>query len=254
MISVVVNTLNEGKNIRGCLESVKWADEIIIVDMYSDDQTVQLAREYTNRIFMHRRVGYVEPARNFALSKATGDWILMLDADERIPKGLAAKLRQIAKENPSEISAVSFPRKNVFFNKWIKHTGWWPDYKPRFFKKGKVLWSSKIHSGPKLVDGEELRLPAEEKYAINHLPISITRFISRINNYTIIEARTLKSEGEAFSLVKALKRSQKEFSTRYIRKQGYKDGIHGLLLSVFMFFYWLLTYIRLQRIESRKND
>ena len=132
MISVVINTFNEEKNIKGCLESVKWVDEIVVVDMYSDDRTVQIVQDYTDKIFMHKRVGHVEPARNFAISKATGDWVLVLDADERVPRSLATKLKQIVRENPHGVSAVSFPRKNVFFNKWIRHTGWWPDYKRRF--------------------------------------------------------------------------------------------------------------------------
>ena len=164
-ISVVVNTWNEEENIRRCLSSVKWADEIVVVDMHSTDKTVEIARKFGAKVFFHQYTGYVEPARNFALRCAQGKYILVLDADETTPATLARKLKKIAKENKFDF--VRIPRKNIIFGKWIKHSRWWPDYNIRFFKKGKVTWSDKIHSVP-LIRGKGKDLEAKEVNAIVH--------------------------------------------------------------------------------------
>src|SRR6266498_5902614 len=133
-ISVVVTVFNGEKTLNACLESVKWADEIIVVDDGSTDGTISIAKKHTDKIYHHKSQGFVEPARNFAISKTTGDWILVLDADEQVPQSLAEKLQELAGQ--SETECVNLPRKNIIFNKWIQHTGWWPDYNIRFFKKG----------------------------------------------------------------------------------------------------------------------
>ena len=113
-ISVVINTLNEEKNLPRAIKSVKdWVYEVVVVDMHSDDSTVELARSLGARIFNHKKMGYVEPARNYAITKAKGDWILVLDADEEIPGRLASKLKALAQE--SEASYYAVPRKNIVF-------------------------------------------------------------------------------------------------------------------------------------------
>lgn len=134
-ISVLINTYNEERNIRNCLESVKWADEIVIVDMYSEDKTTTIAREYTDKIYFFERMGYVEPARQFVLEKASNDWILLLDADEMVPKKLRDKLLDIAKNDLGDV--IYIPRKNYFFGYLMKGTGFGAiqDKQPRFFKK-----------------------------------------------------------------------------------------------------------------------
>src|SRR3989344_5665200 len=137
-ISAIINTLNEEKNIVDCLESLDWVDEIIVVDMDSADKTKDLSYKYTKNVFNHKRMGYVEPARNFAIRQAKGDWLLIIDADERIPKDLAAKLYQVALED--KYNFVRIPRKNIAFGEWLQHSRWWPDYNIRFFKKGQVEW------------------------------------------------------------------------------------------------------------------
>ena len=142
-ISVVINTLNEEKNLPRALASVKkFADEIVVVDMKSDDKTVEIAKKAGAKVYEYKRVGYVEPARNFAIGKATGKWILIIDADERLPGSLVKKLKEIVK-NPSA-NYYRLPRKNLIFGKWVKHSRWWPDYNIRFFQKEFVSWSEII--------------------------------------------------------------------------------------------------------------
>ncbi len=132
-ISVVVCTYNDEDKIARCLDSVSFADEIVVVDDGSRDKTIELASKYTKNIFKHKSVGYVEPVRNFAISKATGDWILVVDSDEVIGEKLAKEIREFSKE--TEFSFVEVPRKNIIFGKWMKASMWWPDYNIRFFKK-----------------------------------------------------------------------------------------------------------------------
>ena len=178
-ISVVLTVLNEEEKIKACLESVTWADEIVVVDDGSTDTTVAIAKQYTDKVFHHVSKGFVEPARNFAISKATGDWILILDADEQVSSSLAEKLRSITIE--SHVNGVRLPRKNIIFNKWMKHTGWWPDYNIRFFKKGSVIWSDKIHSQPEL-RGLIVDLGPQESYALIHYNYeSVSQFLKKLD-------------------------------------------------------------------------
>ena len=189
-ISVVINTYNEEVNIERCLRSVIWADDIVIVDMYSTDRTIRIAKKFNTRIFSHKQTQYVEPARNYAISKAKYDWILVVDADEEIPITLAKKLRVIADSN--DISHVLIPRKNIVLGKWLKYCAEWANHQTRFFKKELADWSSDIHKQP-FVKGKGYRLPALEKYAIvHHYYSTISEFVSKFDVYTYKHALRIK--------------------------------------------------------------
>lgn len=242
-ISVVINTFNEEKNIERALKSVVWAEEIIVCDMYSDDKTVDLAKKMGANITRYKRTDYVEPARNYAISKASNDWILILDADEQIPKELSNRIKQMLKK-PISSDFVKIPRKNIIFGKWLKATGWWPDYQIRFFRKGKVLWNEQIHSRPQTF-GTGLTLPADEKWAIIHNNYqSVFQFIERMNRYTEIEERELRSEEYQFKWEDLIKKPLNEFLSRFFVSKGYQDGLHGLALSLLQAFSFLITYLK----------
>jgi glycosyltransferase involved in cell wall biosynthesis len=196
-ISTVINTLNEEENLPRALASVKdFADEIVVVDMHSDDQTVDIAKKSGARVFEHDRTGYVEPARNFAISKAEGDWILILDADEELSQSLSKSLRKIA-DNPAA-DYYRLPRKNIIFGRWIKHTGWWPDYNIRFFKKGCVSWNEIIHSVP-TTQGAGSDLKADEENAlVHHNYRTAEQYVERMNRYTSYQAKELAGSGRKF--------------------------------------------------------
>lgn len=230
-ISVVISTLNEEKKLEECLLSVKWADEIIVVDDGSTDKTIQIAEKYATHVYRHKSAGFVEPARNYALNKAKSEWILLLDADERIPESLCDLLKSIASDTENTAHAISIPRKNIIFTKWIRHAGWWPDYQIRFFKKGFVTWPDKIHAKP-IVNGEILKLEPEEANALIHFNYeSVSQFLKRMDRYTDIEARENLKTKNVTSEKNWNRKPFEEFLSRFFARKGYRDGIHGLLLS-----------------------
>ncbi len=242
-ISVVINTQNEERYIGRAIESVVWADEIIVCDMRSDDKTVEIAKKFGAKVFLHKRENYVEPVRNFALSKASNDWILVLDPDEEIPESLAKRLQKIA-SSIEQIDYVRVPRRNIIFNHLMKASMWWPDYNIRFFKKGSVKWTDKIHRSPE-TSGQGLDLPAEEEYAIIHRSyFSVSQFVERMNRYSDIQADELKKAGYQFSWQDLFEKPLSEFLSRFFANKGYQDGLHGLALSLLQAFSFLVVYLK----------
>jgi (heptosyl)LPS beta-1,4-glucosyltransferase len=243
-ISVVINTLNEEKNIQKALFSVKdFADEVVVVDMHSTDQTQDIAKKFGAKVFQFDRVGYVEPARNYAISKASGDYILILDADERVPSSLGRMLKKLADSKNADYYRIA--RKNVVFGKWLRHSRWWPDYNIRFFKKGSVSWNEIIHSVP-LTSGKGSDLPADKKLAICHFHYqTIEQYLDRANRYTSWQADALAKQGYKFNWSDLISKPSGEFLSRYFLGEGYKDGIHGLALSLLQSFSELLVYLKM---------
>ncbi|MEM3063265.1 MAG: glycosyltransferase family 2 protein [Nitrososphaerota archaeon] len=252
-ISVVINTLNEELRIERCLNSInRVADEIIVCDDGSIDSTVEIARRYTNKVFHHKSAGFVEKARNFAISKATNPWILILDADEEITPLLWEKLKEIS-ENKT-VDYVLIPRKNIIFGKWIKHSGWWPDYNIRFFRKGKVIWQEKIHSQPK-TSGVQFYLPADEKFAIIHNNYStISDFLTKLNRYTNVQASELIETGYHFNWKDLISKPMQEFLARFFLHNGYRDGVHGLILAILQSFSMLVVYAKAWELAGSKPE
>lgn len=240
-ISAVINTINEEKNIVDCLKSLDWVDEIVVVDMDSDDKTKELCYKYTKNVFNHKRTGYVEPARNFAIKQAKGDWILIVDADERIPKQLAARLYEIASDG--NVNFVRIPRKNLIFNEWLQHSRWWPDYNIRFFKKGMVEWQSAIHSIP-ITYGEGLTLPANEELSLTHLNYpTVASYFERFHRYTQIQSKELIKGEYKFHWTDLISKPLGEFFSRFFAGEGYKDGLHGLVVAILQAFSEFTVYL-----------
>jgi glycosyltransferase involved in cell wall biosynthesis len=253
-VSVVINTLNEQENIKGCLESVKWADELVVVDMESEDQTAEIAKRLGAKVYNHPKLGFVEPARNYAISKASNEWILILDADEEIPASLAQRLHEmVKKEIVSEY--VEIPRKNIIFGKWMQASMWWPDYNIRFFKKGSVKWSNKIHSKPQ-TSGQGLKLDdKDDEFAIiHHHYSSLSQYLERLIRYTRIQAEELEKDGIKFKWTDLLEKPLSEFLSRFFANRGFLDGLHGLSLSLLQAFSQLVVYLRLWEMSEFKEQ
>lgn len=252
-ISCVINTFEEAQNIRFCLEALTWCDEIIVVDMFSSDETLNIAKEYTDKIFLFEQKGYVEPARKFAVEQATGDWILIVDADELIPASLKEQiLFQIKKD---DVDVVYLPRKNYIMGELIKYSGWWPDYQLRLFKKGAVNFTDQIHAGIRIEENaRKYFLSAEKKNGIEHFSYFDTEhFIKKLNAYTSVEAKHLYDDRIQFNFKSLFESSLREFYNRYIKSKGYKDGCRGFFLCLMMLFYRAIISIKLWENYENKD-
>ncbi|EKF84900.1 glycosyltransferase family 2 protein [Methanobacterium formicicum] len=251
-VSVLINTLNEEKNIKNCLESVKWADEIIIVDMHSEDRTVEIAREYTDQIFFHKRMGYADPARQFALDQASCEWVLVVDADEIVPRKLRDRLKEVMESDLADV--VNIPHNNYFAGKQVCHMGWGPlqDLHPRFFKKKYLHFGDQIHDFMRI--SEEARhydLSDPEEGFIHFSYLDFEHYIDKaLNHYTTIEAKNIfEGKKVGYKLGEhvpgILFRLFRGFFDVYIRDKGYKDGFRGLSISFLSVIYNLIVYLKL---------
>ncbi len=246
-ISVVINTLNEERNLPYCLRSVRpWADEIVVVDMHSADRTVAIAKEFGAHVFSHEPLGYADPARAFAVSKATGDWILILDADELVPAPLSRKLRAIADAGSADV--VNIPRLNYLIGAPMMHTGWGPeqDRQPRFFRQGMLRFENTVHDFITPVPGARLvPLTYASGMALVHFNyLDIAQFIEKLNRYTDVEARQIVAYGWRLFPLRALAHGVLTFVGRYVRPAGYRDGWRGVYLALFMSFYRVISYAK----------
>ncbi len=252
-ISVVINTFNEERNLENALRSVcKWADEIVVVDMHSADKTVEIAQRYGAQVYMFARMNFSEPAREFAIVKATSDWVLIVDADEIIPARLSRKLLQLAQDDIGDVYVV--PRLTYVLGAPMFYTACGPDQDAvlRFFKKNMVVLSPRIHQFISPVPAARVRtLTYEHDLAIMHFTNSeTTQVIERLNRYTSIEAQQAFERGEHGSWLKAILHACYEFVNRYVRKQGFRDGWRGFYFSGYMAAYRWVTYGKLQALRS----
>lgn len=239
MISAVLINFNEAALLRRCLSSIKdFVSEIVVIDLGSTDDSQKVFREFGVKALTHSWVPYADPIRNFAIGKARGDWILMLDPDEQLSESLIKRLQLfLSSEESKRYVAVNIPFKNIFFGKWISHTNFWPDKHLRFFKKGSLFWEDQVHKYPQ-VDGAILELPAQEQYAVIHQSYQTwTEFILKQKKYALSEAKNRKKSGEVFSLFRLSWLPLREFLARFIRHQGYLDGINGLFIVLVLMWY-----------------
>ena len=254
-ISAVINTYNEAKKLPRALSSLKgFADEIIIVDMMSSDNSREIAKKYKAKIYKHKKLSIVEPARNFGIEKASNNWILILDPDEEVSESLKVflkkEIRSASGKAPADFYRI--PRKNIIFGKWMKHSGWWADMNVRFFKKGAVSWNEVIHSVP-MTSGKGMDIPLYEDLAIKHRHYSsVEEYITRMNRYTSVQAKDLNKKNVEFKWRQLLIKPASEFLRRYFAEEGYKDGLHGLTLSLLQALSELVLYVKLWQKQKFK--
>jgi glycosyltransferase involved in cell wall biosynthesis len=243
-ISAVINVRNEAENLTKCLKSIKdLVDEIIVVDMQSTDNSLKVAQMFGAKVFSYRPMKYVEPARNFAISKATSKWILLLDPDEYLQKTLKREFKTIVNRN--DVDFVKIPRQNFIFGKWIRHANCWPDYLIRFFKKEAVTWQKEIHSQP-ITKGNCLTLLDSEKLAIKHNNyLTINQFIIRALRYSSIQADELNTKEYKVKTTDFILKPIQEFNSRFFFAEGYKDGVHGLIFCLLQAFSIYMIYAKL---------
>ena len=230
-LSVVILAKNEEDKIRNCLESVKWADEIVIVDGLSTDRTVDICKEYGAKIVAHAFGGDFGEERNLGNENCSGDWILQLDGDEVVTEGFKEKVMEIL-NGKYDYTAYKFLRKNIFLGRFMRYGGWY-HYSSHFFKRGCATYKGKVHHKLISSDGRIGKLEAD----VEHYPFqNISQLVSRQNRYTGIEAQEILDlsgklpDKEIRYNIKV--KPAKLFWKFYVKKKGYREGMHGFIFSV----------------------
>lgn len=239
-ISVVIITLNEERNIARCLESISWVDEIIIIDAFSKDNTIIIGSQYTDKIFQRKWPGFSEQ-RNFGLSQAKSDWVLFIDADERISSPLACEIKRLLQDKP-EPDGYYLLRQAFYAGQKIKYGEWNPDWKLRLVRRGKAQWG-----GPRV--HERLLLDGRAAYLENpffHFTYrDIGQHLRKLNLYSTLFAQDAAEKGEDVNLRKLVLEPLERFRNGYFVKTGYKDGLPGLVIAVLQSLEVFLRYVKL---------
>ncbi len=251
-LSVCIVTYNEEDNIRECLESVSWANEIIVVDSLSDDRTVEICRQYTNRVIQRKWNGYIDQ-KSFALEHAAGEWVLFIDADERLSPGLTKEIKkEISKEN-NEYDGFYLPRHIYYLGRWINHGEWYPEYRLRLFKRSK----GRI-GGIEPHDKVELTAPGRTR--VKYLREDMWHFtyktlsdqIRTSDKFSSVSADEMDKTGKNFHIFQLLLHPPARFITGYILRGGFRDGIPGLIIAITCSFHVFLKYCKLWELKKKK--
>lgn len=249
-LSVIVITHNEERNIVECLQSVSWANEIIVVDSQSNDRTVELARKFTEKIFVTEWLGF-GAAKNFALQQAINDWVLWADADERVTPELAKEIQEVIRHVEIPYHGYEVARRAYFLGKWIKHCGWYPGYVVRLFRRTAARFSTiRVHEKLQ-VNGTIGRLKHE---LLHYTDENLFHYFSKFNRYTSLAAQDLADAGKRFSMYDLLFRPPFLFLKTYILRLGFLDGIHGLILCLLSSTYVLTKYAKLWELGKKKKS
>jgi glycosyltransferase involved in cell wall biosynthesis len=260
-ISVVLTTFNEGKNIGECLETVKdWADEIIVVDGESKDETVEVAQKYTDKIFIVPNQPIFHINKQIAIDKARGDWILQLDADERVTPQLRDEVLSINNHQSTIINqpvAYWIPRKNYFLGQWLRKGGQYPDAVIRFFKKGKARLPCKSVHEQMEVEGEVGWLKG---HLLHHTAETFSGYLARENRYSTLRAQEMIEEGLKVSWSTFIRYMfwlpLKTWFLLFFRHKGFRDGFPGFVFSLFSGFHHRWSFIKFWELKKtgRKID
>lgn len=244
-LSVILITLNEEENIKSCLQSVQWADEIVVVDSHSKDKTAEIARQFTEKVIVIDWMGY-SANKNLALENATGEWVLWIDADERVTPELAREIKKVIGTN-TEKDGFEIARKAFFLGRWIKHCGWYPGYVLRLFRRQKAHFSeNKVHEGV-VLKGNRGRLKGS---LVHYTDNNLEHYLWKFNRYTSYAADELAEKQRSAGLLSILFRPLHAFVKMYVLKLGILDGVEGLMLCLLSSGYVAMKYAKLWELKN----
>jgi glycosyltransferase involved in cell wall biosynthesis len=246
-VSVYVIAYNDEPNIRACLESVRWADELIVVDSYSTDATETISREFTDKVYQHEFKGFGR-LRNEAVAYASCDWVFSLDTDERATPELRDEIRRLLEGGPQG-DAYFVPRRNYFLGRWIHHCGWYPDYRqPQLFRKDRMRYRTDlVHEGFE-VDG---RLGYLKEHVLQYPFRDLDHFLTKQDRYSSLMAERMRQEGRRFKPHLLLTHPPFTFFKMYLLRAGFLDGMPGLILSGLYAYYTFIKYAKLWEAGQR---
>ena len=245
-ISVVLSVFNEEAKLSRTLAALTWADEVIVIDNGSTDSTAMIAHQHGAKVTRGKNNLILNINKNFGFTKAKSDWILSLDGDEVIPPELAQEIKE--KVLGSHIVGYWIPRKNILFGKWMQHGIWWPDKQLRLFKRGMGRFPCKHVHEYLVVDGptSELAVPM-----VHYNYESASQFIRKMDEiYTVSEVENHLASGYRVVWRDPIRFPMSDFVKTYLAQGGYKDGLHGLVLSMLQAFYSFIVFVKLWEREK----
>jgi len=254
-ISAVIVSCNEADVIEPCLQSVAdWVDEIVVVDMHSADGTREIIARYSARLFDHERLPHADPARNFALAQATGDWTIMLDPDERVPAALARELQALAAADTLDV--VDVQRQMIIFGK-VSQAPWGAnDLQRRFFRTGSVDWPAGIHGRPDVSGLRQQALPVTRPdLALQHDSWrSIPQWLDKMLRFIPDEVAKKQAQGVTFDLGTMVTTVRKQVTHQMVDGRAYEDGLGGLLAVTYLAIYTITVYAELWDADGRSRE
>jgi len=244
-ISAIIIAGNEEDNIRECLESVTWCDEIVLVDSESKDRTVEIAKEFTDKIFIKSWEGYAKQ-KKYSLELARNEWVISIDADERVSEGLKKEIQELLKTNP-QFDGYRIPRESYFLNKVIKSCFWYPDYQLRLFRKSKThVIDRKVHEGFE-VDG---KIGTLKNDLIHYTHQNLSDTFAKINKYSTLEAEE-RVNSKIVKPFQIILHPVAAFLNHFISRKGYKDGVYGMMVSAIHAMTNMMTYMKMWEMQNK---
>ncbi|MFH0855155.1 MAG: glycosyltransferase family 2 protein [Candidatus Omnitrophota bacterium] len=247
-LSVVILTKNEESRIAECLESVKWADEIIVVDDESQDNTAEIVKKYTNRIF-RRKMEIEGRHRNWAYAQAANSWVLSLDADERITPELKEEIGKTLANEPGE-SGFTIKRKNYIGEYWVRHGGWYPSPQLKLFRKDKFRYEEAEVHPRAFLDGACGHLHSD---MLHYSYKNLEDFWAKLNKQTTWEAYKWRKQDKPMRLGRFLWRTYDRFMRAYFGRKGYKDGFIGFVVAFNAGLYQFISYLKYRELAMEKR-
>jgi glycosyltransferase involved in cell wall biosynthesis len=244
-LSVVLVTMNEERCVRTCLESFAWADELIVIDSGSTDRTVEICREFTDKILITDWPG-PGAQRNRAIDMATGDWILAIDADEWVTPELKAEIQAVLSD-PGDNVAFEMPRLSSYCGRYMRHSGWWPDRVVRLFKRGYARFSDDLIHQHLIVRGGTGRL---KNHLMHESFTDMEEVLGKINRYSTGVAHQMFMNGQRASLWTAIFHGLWSFLHTYVIRAGFLDGREGFMLAVSNAEGTYYKYVKLMLLEK----
>ncbi|MBW1708661.1 MAG: glycosyltransferase family 2 protein [Deltaproteobacteria bacterium] len=247
-LSVAIITLNEEKNITACLKSVSWAHEIVVLDSGSTDRTVELCQEYTNKIFFQKWSGY-SAQKNKAFDLTTGDWILSLDADERVTPELAVEIKELLERPQAEVAGYYLLRKVFYRGKWLRHGGFYPEKRLRLFRRGLGRCGPQTVHETIEVDGtvNSLKYPME-----HHSYDSVKDYLDRMETYSTLQAEEYLRQGRHTGPLRMSGHAGFTFIKMFFLRRGFLDGYEGFLMACLYSMYTFVKYAKLLELSRSK--